>query len=127
MTPDLFDRRHFAAIRDARVANARVRRTDPETSVAAARQAQSRSEIGRTLALKLLSIRAHTDHELAAMTGYLATSIGVRRNELVRRGFVQVARDVDGKVRTRPTPSGCAARLWEITEAGREYLKMEGA
>jgi hypothetical protein len=118
-TGDLFDHRHFEAIDDLRN---KSRRNDPETSRAAAQQALAGNAVRRRLALTLLAIRPHTDHELAAATGILQTSIGVRRGELVKAGLAEVARDSIGRVQTRPSPSGCACRVWRVTEAGREFL-----
>lgn len=84
-----------------------ARATDPETSHEAAAGVRHRAEDDRRLVLRIL--RTHgplTDFEVAAITGRLQTSLGVRRGELCKAGLVAFAGY------TRPSPSGSSARVW---------------
>jgi hypothetical protein len=86
-----------------------ARNSDPQTSHEAAQDARALSGRHRKLALATLrdaGPRGLTDFELAAITGVAQTSIGVRRKELVRAGYV-VATDM-----RRKAPSGSAAIVW---------------
>lgn len=86
-----------------------ARKSDPETSHQAAKDATPRAGTHRARALaELRSAGEHglTDFELAARTGIAQTSIGVRRKELVDAGFVR------DSGRVRPAPSGSAAIVW---------------
>lgn len=86
-----------------------ARTTDPDTSHEAAEDARLRSGKHRALALAALreaGSRGLTDFELADRTGVAQTSIGVRRKELQRAGYVE-ATDM-----RRPAPSGSAAIVW---------------
>lgn len=87
-----------------------VRRTDPETSMAAATKAKPKSEAHRDLALRVLRqhVAGLTDFELGSICGVQQASIGVRRGELVRKGLVEYAGF------TRPSPSGSPARVWRV-------------
>jgi hypothetical protein len=105
-----------------------ARIADPETSQEAAADAQLNASKGRLLVMWWLwRSRAEsgdavphglTDFELAKFTGWQQTSIGKRRGECMKAGFVQAGLDADGKKRKRPAPSGSAAIVWEITDAG---------
>lgn len=88
---------------------AKARRSDPQTSHEAAQDAKVLSSRNRRMALEALRYadeRGLTDFELAAKTGVAQTSIGVRRHELVRAGYV-VATNL-----RRPAPSGSLAIVW---------------
>ena len=93
-----------------------ARRSDPDTSHAAAKDAGLKASHGRQLVLRHLADSPLTDFELAARTGWQQTSIGKRRGECMAAGLVGAT------VLKRLTPSGSLARVWEITAAGREYL-----
>lgn len=73
------------------------------------------------IALRLLAAcpEGLTDFELAQLSGKAQTSIGCRRGELAKLGFV-TAKLVDGAIATRPAPSGAAATVWTLTPAGVE-------
>lgn len=97
--------RHFSAVGEEPTA----RTSDPDTSHAAARDARVRAGTHRAKALEALraaGARGLTDFELAALTGIAQTSIGVRRKELLRAGYVEAT-----ELR-RPAPSGSAAIVW---------------
>lgn len=94
----------------------RARHTDPDTSHQAARSARPRARFNRQRVLEaLMDAGEHglTDHELAARLGGQQTSLGVRRGELVKLGLVEDAH------RTRPAPSGSAAKVWRIARGPR--------
>lgn len=93
----------------------RYRRTDQVTATLAAReQTPEKLAAGKWAALDALAQHGpQTDHELAALTGYLQTSIGVRRGALVRQGWA-VATD-----ERRPSPSGSTCTVWRVTDDGR--------
>lgn len=99
-----------------------ARRSDPETSHAAADSAAKRASHGKLTALMHLVDGAKTDFELAAETGMLATSIGKRRCDCVKEGWVEVARDENGAKITRPSPTDSPALVWKITSAGRKVF-----
>lgn len=85
-----------------------ARRTDPDTSHAAALDVIPHASHDRRLALGVL--RSHpdglTDFELADLTGIQQTSIGKRRGELRDAGLVR------DSGRRRPAPSGSMAIVW---------------
>lgn len=86
-----------------------ARRSDPGTSYAAAHDARALSGPHRIRALALLREAGEhglTDFELAEKSGIAQTSIGVRRKELVRAGYVE------GTDKRRPAPSGSLATVW---------------
>jgi len=86
-----------------------ARLTDPETSRQAAQDAKALSGQHRLLAFAALRAAGEhglTDFELADLTGVAQTSIGVRRKELVRAGYVEPT------PMRRPAPSGSAAIVW---------------
>lgn len=92
-----------------------ARNSDPETSHQAAAAAALRAGTDRALALRALTRagdRGLTDFELEGKTGIKQTSIGKRRGELVRSGYVEFAG------MKRPAPSGSPAMVWRITERG---------
>jgi len=92
----------------------RYRRTDQVTAMLASReQTPEKLAAGKWAALDALArYGAMTDHELAAATGYVQTSIGVRRGSLVRQGWA-VATD-----ERRPSPSGSPCTVWRLTTDG---------
>lgn len=100
------------------------RRGDPDTSVTAAQNAHSNAARHRDLALAAHYAHMHTgltDFELADATGIQQTSIGVRRGDLVRLGFVMATH-----IR-RPSPTGSPAIVWVITNDGiAHYTKTRG-
>lgn len=91
-----------------------ARISDPATSYAAAQDAQLNAGTNRRLAYDTLiaaGSRGLTDFELAALTGVAQTSIGVRRKELVRAGYVEAT------PWRRPAPSGSMAIVWRVKAA----------
>ncbi|MGV0985046.1 MAG: hypothetical protein ACOYB2_10855 [Limnohabitans sp.] len=102
--------------------DATARESDPDTSHEAAKDARAMSGKHRMLALAALreaGPRGLTDFELADATGVAQTSIGVRRKELVRAGYVEAT---DAR---RPAPSGSAAIVWRVV-AGLADLTSAG-
>ena len=92
-----------------------ARNTDPETSHEAAAAAAMRAGTDRALALRALARagdRGLTDFELEAATRIKQTSIGKRRGELVKSGYVEFAGS------KRPAPSGSPAMVWRVTDRG---------
>lgn len=100
-----------------------ARRTDPVTSHLAAEKAALGASKGRMLVLQNLLVLPLTDFELAALTGWQQTSIGKRRHECLRAGYVERALDGHGEEVRRETPSGAQALCWSITAAGREFYE----
>ena len=98
-----------------------ARRTDPETSHAAARNATATASKGCMNALKHLCTGAKTDHELSAKSGVQINSIGKRRADCAAAGLVRAATDAEGNKMRRKTPSGSTAIVWEITDEGRIF------
>ena len=97
----------------------RARATDPATSRTAGDNQAPRLSAGRELALRGLGVLGEaTDFQLADATGRPQTSIGCRRHDLVTLGL---AEPVPG--RTRPSPTGAAAQVWRLTEAGRDVWR----
>lgn len=97
------------------------RRGDPMTSHEAATRAEMGASRGRMLVLLNLAVMPMTDFELATATGWQQTSIGKRRHECMRQGFVERAQDGKGEDLRRLAPSGSPALVWQITQAGRSY------
>ena len=86
-----------------------TRRTDPETSHQAARDAAWLQAANRGLALRLIRAegpRGMTDYELATASGIAVNSIGVRRGELYRKGYVEKT------TMRRPSGVGSAMIVW---------------
>jgi hypothetical protein len=99
-----------------------VRATDPETSRAAAIDASRFAKGNRLRALQLLkSCGPMTDFELAGRSGLQQTSIGKRRGECFQAGLVEKLIEF-GDIVKRPAPSGSAAIVWKISEAGKNLL-----
>lgn len=97
-----------------------ARRTDPITSWVAAASVSDHARSGERAALKALveaGDQGLDDFELAYMTGWLQTSVGVRRCSLVRQGLVE-ATDWRGT-----SPSGRSTIVWRATAAGRKALR----
>lgn len=102
---------------------ARARKTDPVTSWVAAATVSQKAKAGERKALYWL-VKAGpwglTDFGLADKSGWLQTSIGVRRLALARQGFVQPIG------RLGVSPSGRPCMVWVATPAGRRALaKLE--
>ncbi len=100
-----------------------TRRFDHTTSIRAAQDNHARLSRHRELALRLHVEHPEglTDFELAALSHVSQPSIGKRRLDLQREGWIEQT-DL-----TRPAPSGSAARVWKITPAGiRAYEEMRG-
>ena len=89
-----------------------VRKTDPESSVAAAKDVKQRVQTDRDRALVIL--RGHPegldDFALGALMGRQQTSAGKRRLELQRAGLVEYAGF------TRLAPSGAQTRVWKAVQ-----------
>lgn len=92
-----------------------ARVTDPITSHLAGQPRPARiTDRDRALAaLARAGERGLTDFELADRIGRVPTSSGKRRLELQRLGLVENAGT------TRPSPTGSAALVWRITDAGQ--------
>lgn len=86
-----------------------ARRSDPETSHAAANQFRPREAHTNVLAA-LREFGNATDFELAARLGLQQTSVGKRRGELRDAGLVEDS----GK--RRCSPSGSSAIVWKIKQ-----------
>ena len=98
-----------------------ARPSDPETSHEAAHDAEFHASKGRLLVLFYLNKYGPlTDFELARLTAWQQTSIGKRRHECMEAGLVEVLRNGEDVVK-RPAPSGSNARVWKLTDKGREY------
>jgi DNA-binding MarR family transcriptional regulator len=100
-----------------------VRRNDPETSHAAAKDASFHASYGRLLALRALYRHGPlTDYDLEKITGWQKNSIGKRRFECGEAGLVKV-HVIDGTKQKRPGPSGSMCLIWRLTKKGRDYLR----
>jgi DNA-binding MarR family transcriptional regulator len=86
---------------------ARVRRTDPSTSMEAARASKDLSTAHYKLILEALK-EPGTFYELADRSGLRPDQVWRRLGELERRGL---ALPLD---ETRPSPSGRACRVWKL-------------
>lgn len=94
-----------------------ARRSDPETSHQAAQIAKRNAFTNRDLALAVLGAAGPlglTDFQLAELTGIPQTSIGCRRHELVKLGYVE---KTDMR---RPSPSGSPAIVWRVLSSRGE-------
>ena len=98
-----------------------ARRSDPETSHQAARDATFKASDNCLKALNHLSQKPMTDFELAAVTGMQQNSIGKRRGDCAKAGLVEPLMK-DGKVVKRPAPSGSLAIVWTINDDGLLFL-----
>lgn len=98
-----------------------ARATDPETShAAAARQTPERRRRGQALVLAALATHGPlTDFEHQTINGLQQTSAGKRRLELVRDGLVEATGG------TRPSPTGSASKVWQLTDAGRREWERQ--
>jgi hypothetical protein len=98
-----------------------ARKTDPDTSHEAAKDATFKASKHRTLALfTLYDHGPMTDYELAAVTGLQQNSIGKRRGECMRVGLVRKF-VVGGEEQKRPAPSGSMSQVWTLTPRGEKY------
>lgn len=100
--------------------NPQARRTDPETSHDAAKDALLSASQGRLLVMRWLLKRPMTDFELAHATHWQQTSIGKRRGECMKAGLVEPVMCGDQVIK-RPAPSGSLAIVWAPTLAGSEW------
>lgn len=100
-----------------------ARRSDPETSHQAARDASFNASMGRVLALRALrNYGPLTDYDLERITGWQKNSIGKRRLDCGRAGLVAV-QTLEGVVQKRPGPSGSMCRIWKLTKKGLDYIE----
>jgi hypothetical protein len=96
-----------------------VRCNAPDTSRRAARRAQGFFNPQRAKVLAFIAGQGEhgaTDPEIAAGARVVIQSVNPRRGELAKLGYITLRGD------TRPSPSGCAARVWIATLAGRAAL-----
>ena len=100
------------------------RKTDPHTSAQAAAKAITNASKGRVLALEALTERPMNDFELAAHTGWQQTSIGKRRLECQRAGWVEPLLDDEGDQIMRKSPSNTNSLVWQISAKGRSMLPI---
>lgn len=89
-----------------------VRRTDPDTSHAAAAPLRLKDRV-RVLNVHSNNPEGLTDFELADIVGRQQTSAGKRRGEL--RDLLMI----EDSLTRRPAPSGSMAIVWRITDLGR--------
>lgn len=95
----------------------RARRTDPETSHAAARSVRNVTA-KQVAVLRRLADEPSTDEDLVdRVDGQTPSGIRTRRSELVRAGLV-----VDSGVRAE-LRSGRLGIVWTVTERGREMIR----
>ena len=95
------------------------RRTDPASSIAAARQAADPAHLRDTQRRVLLAMHhagdnGLTDHEHEAVHGMIQTTAGKRRLELETAGLVEYAGF------TRPNQRGMHTKVWRCTPAGHD-------
>jgi hypothetical protein len=101
-----------------------VRIGDPVTSVMAAESVAPYVTRGQMLALRAFYERrgeALDDFQLAEITGWRQTSVGKRRCELERQGYVL-------RGERRASPSGLTNSVvysYEITDAGAAFYERE--
>ncbi|HLP84598.1 MAG TPA: hypothetical protein VK157_09640 [Phycisphaerales bacterium] len=96
-----------------------VRRNAPDTSRQAARRTQGFFNPQRAKVLAFVAAQGEhgaTDPEIAAGARVVIQSVNPRRGELAKLRYIALRGD------TRPSPSGCAARVWIATDAGRAAL-----
>ena len=99
-----------------------ARRSDPETSHEAAKDASFHASEGRILAMRALHEHGPmTDYELEASTGWQKNSIGKRRLDCQRAGMVELL-VLCGEKQKRPGPSGSMCLVWQLTPKGEGYL-----
>jgi hypothetical protein len=104
-----------------------ARTNDPETSHLAAIDARKSMGPGHRLVLRFLYIAPMTDYELAEATGFQQNSIGKRRGECEKVGFVTVKIGDDGKRLKRPAPSGSLSLVWCLTLKGIMHFEEHRA
>jgi hypothetical protein len=101
-----------------------ARATDPVTSVMAAEQVAPHVHAGQMKALAVFyryPVQAFDDFELAERTGIKQTSVGKRRGELERMGYVE-------RRERRPSPSrltNSTVYSFRITDAGLHFYARE--
>lgn len=101
-----------------------ARNKDPVTSLDAANHAAKWAHKGRLEVLLLLAERPMTDFELSERSGKVQSSIGKRRGELRDAGYVEVALDGRGDEVKRPSPTGSAALVWQLTASGHALFEQ---
>lgn len=103
-----------------------ARATDDVTSVMAAEEAGKNIAYTRMLALRFHYEHSDglTDFELAELSGYQQTSIGKRRGDLMNSKYFPIPL-IEKTDETRPAPSGRAARVYRITDAGLTFYAKE--
>ncbi len=101
-----------------------ARRTDPPSAHLAARSAAPRAGSNRAKVLELLARADLTDYELADRAGLQQNSIGVRRSELTKAGYVEPL-SLDGVPVDRPGPTGTACQVWRITAQGLAWVAAQ--
>jgi hypothetical protein len=101
-----------------------TRKGAPETSQAAARAIKTRSGSQRHELLRYLHrVPELADFELQRDLWIGANSQRPRRVELLRAGYIEPARDGEGKPLTTKHPtSGLQCQRWRVTERGRVAL-----
>jgi hypothetical protein len=101
-----------------------ARATDPETSRLAAEQIAPHVTEGQMLTLKAFYFAPDApldDFQLSDLTGLRQTSVGKRRCELERAGYVEKA----GR-RVSPSPqTSSVVQSYRITEAGLTFYARE--
>jgi hypothetical protein len=97
-----------------------ARRTDPDTSHAAARRTPGlrAADRRRVLLVHAAYPRGLTDFELGVLVGRQQTSAGKRRGELRDEGYIE-----DSGLR-RAAPSGASAIVWRITPSGEALARL---
>ena len=102
-----------------------ARATDPETSHEAAKDAVFNQTMNQlNVMLVLHKFGPLTDFELADHMGKQQNSIGKRRLECLRAGYVEAATYfVCGDKMKRPTKSGSKAQVWRLTPIGKEFIR----
>lgn len=96
---------------------------DWDTSIDAAKSAEINCSENQLIALRLIKEKPMTDYDLADATGMQQNSIGKRRCDLFKAGFVEPETSATGENVKRPSPSGTPCISWKITQAGIEYLE----
>lgn len=112
--PDLFGR-----LSDPSRSGVHVRHDARPTSASAASMAFPRSGTQRMRVLAAISARhgGATDDDVIASTGMLHQSVGPRRLELERGGWIE------DSGRRRKTRMGNDAIVWELTDLARARLR----
>jgi predicted ArsR family transcriptional regulator len=97
-----------------------ARSADPGTSWIAAAKAKRRKPTALLVALGGLAHEPATADQLAARTGQHLSTVSRRLTDLGRLGLAETT----GKV--QPSSTGALARVWQITNYGRQRLRADG-